>query len=107
MSKNLSCANTTSLDDHLAKLPPDRMKMVLNRAKILSLSVELKDIRKGVGLKKRELADRMGVPKSVVSAIERGDDDISLVMLQRYVQAVNGVLSITIQSPTGLVEAHL
>ncbi|MEU8798791.1 helix-turn-helix transcriptional regulator [Spirillospora sp. NPDC048819] len=54
----------------------------------------LADRRKTIGLSQSEVADRMGVTKSRVSQIERGE--VSTVeAIARYVQALGGQLQIS------------
>ncbi|TDE28565.1 helix-turn-helix transcriptional regulator [Actinomadura sp. 6K520] len=54
----------------------------------------LADRRKAIGLSQSEVADRMGVTKSRVSQIERGE--VSTVeVIARYVEALGGELQIS------------
>ncbi|MFF4236870.1 MULTISPECIES: helix-turn-helix domain-containing protein [Actinomadura] len=54
----------------------------------------LAERRKAIGLSQKEVADRMGVTKSRVSQIERGE--VSTVeAIARYVQAIGGELQIS------------
>lgn len=89
---------TTTLDVHIASLPPQRQEAIINRAKALSMSIELKKLRKANNLKKSELADKMGVFKSTVSEIEQGDE-VSISLLQDYIQALGGELMIVAKMP--------
>lgn len=82
----------------MASLSPERQEIILAHANRLNLSIELKKLRKSANLKKSELADKMGVFKSTVSEIERGDD-VPLSLIQNYIQSLGGELSITAKMP--------
>lgn len=84
----------TTLQSHMDLLPLERQEIVLARVRLISLSIELKKLRKSANLKRSELADKMGVLKSTVSAIERGDE-VPLSLIQNYIQSLGGELSIT------------
>lgn len=88
----------TTLDDHMASLSPERQEIILAQAKRLSLAIELKKLRKAASLKKSELAYKMGVFKSTVSEIERGEE-VPLALLQNYIQSLGGELVITAKMP--------
>jgi predicted transcriptional regulator len=53
---------------------------------------ELVRLRSQLGLSQTDVAARMGTSQSAVARLERGENDIRLSSLQRYVAAVGGDL---------------
>lgn len=94
------------LGDHLAKLSDTRQQKIIHQSKVLSLSIELRNIRKRAGMKKSEVAEKMGVPKSMVSTVERGVD-VPMSILQNYIQAVGGEWVAIIKTPDREVTVNL
>lgn len=48
--------------------------------------------RKDLGLRQEDVAERMGIDKSNVSRIERGDRDLLQSTLRRYLMAIDSVV---------------
>jgi transcriptional regulator with XRE-family HTH domain len=57
--------------------------------------------RKGANLSQQQLADKMGVDRSVVSRIESASDNLSLTKLVRYVEALGPVGEVNIPIKEG------
>lgn len=95
-----------SIDDLIAELPVPRQQKIINKANVLSFSIELRAMRKQAGLKKSQVADKMGMPKSAVSKVERGDD-VPLSVLQGYIQAIGGEWVVIIKTPDREVTVNL
>lgn len=53
---------------------------------------ELVARRRELGLRQEDVAERMGIDKSNVSRIERGDRDLLQSTLRRYLMAINAVV---------------
>ena len=57
-----------------------------------NLMSELVARRKELGLRQEDVAERMGIDKSNVSRIERGDRDLLQSTLRRYLMAIDSVV---------------
>ena len=89
-----------TLDDYMKALPADRQQVINDKAKVLSQSIELAELRRAMELKQTELAALMGVSQANISKVESGKD-IQLSTLQQYVHALGGEVSITAKMPSG------
>ncbi|MFP4473853.1 MAG: helix-turn-helix domain-containing protein [Candidatus Omnitrophota bacterium] len=57
---------------------------------------KLRTRRKQLGLTQRQLAEKLGVSQQVVSHVENGKDNISVLTLKRFADALNSRVSIAI-----------
>jgi predicted XRE-type DNA-binding protein len=80
-------------------LPEERRQSI--EAKTQELGVEymaLQELRKVVGLTQVEVAEKLGMPQSNVSRLEKSSDML-LSTLRSYVEAVGGKMEIAIELP--------
>ena len=59
----------------------------------------LSELRRGLDLTQVQLADRLAVTQENVSQIERGDTDMRVSTLRRYVEALGGRLELRATFP--------
>lgn len=71
----------------------DRVDKIENE---LRLAAGLTALREDAGISQRELADRIGVSQPRIATIERSEN-ITLAVLEQYVEAVGGHLEITVR----------
>lgn len=60
----------------------------------------LTQLRNEVELSQQELADRMGISQPSLSAMERINLNMKLVTLKKYIEAIGGKVSLTVELPT-------
>lgn len=92
-----------TLQDVIAQMPPERQKRVKKMAEESMLEVELQRLRETLELSQQQLADIMGVTQPAVVAIEQRGVDIKLVTLKRYIEAMGGKLSLTVEMKGGTI----
>lgn len=81
-----------------AKVAPGRMAEAKRKLDAYVNAWHLAERRKNAGLTQEEVAEIMGVTKSRVSQIERGEV-ASIPVLARYVEAIGGRLNLTAEFP--------
>ena len=82
------------------KMGPDRVAKAKARAKEIQAEMLLAELRKLEGITQVELAQKLGIKQPAVSQLEQ-QDDMQVSTLQRIVQALGGVLEITVRLPGG------
>jgi ribosome-binding protein aMBF1 (putative translation factor) len=78
-------------DEHAARMADDRANLVR----------ELAGRRQAAGLSQTEIAARMGTSQSAVARLESGTADVRASTLERYVAAVGGRITWTLNRPEG------
>jgi transcriptional regulator with XRE-family HTH domain len=79
--------------EELRRHPRHGPEIERRKAAVLA-GLRLHEIRKDAGLSQAELAERLGITQSRVSALERAED-VKVSTLQGYVAALGGELHIT------------
>ncbi|HVX83484.1 MAG TPA: XRE family transcriptional regulator [Phycisphaerae bacterium] len=82
------------------KIGPKRAAQAKARAKAIQAEMLLTELRKLEGLTQVELAHKLGIKQPAVSQLEQ-QDDMQISTLQRIVNALGGVLEITVRLPGG------
>ena len=82
------------------RLRNERLRKAKARAKEIQAEMLLAELRKLEGLTQVELAQKLGIKQPAVSQLEQ-QDDMQVSTLQRIVQAMGGVLEITVRLPGG------
>jgi DNA-binding XRE family transcriptional regulator len=67
----------------------------------------LRDLRRELDLTQAEMADRLSVSQENVSQIERGESDIRVSTLSRYVEALGGQLEVRAVFPDACVQLRV
>lgn len=87
----------TTLDDALAKLPPERRERIERAAAVEVREIRaLRAIREAAGATQEELARKLGVNQTAISKMERRKG-VSMTNLMRVVQAVGGEIDIAVR----------
>ena len=80
-------------------LPPERQQRIKERA---ATRIEeyrtLQELRKAAGLTQAKVSQKLSIPQSNVSRLEK-NSDMLLSTLQSYVTALGGKLSLTVELP--------
>ena len=79
--------------DLKARMSPERQKRMRERTDALLLEMDLRELRKLVGVTQAQLAERLNTSQGEVSQAERRDDK-RLSTLRRYVEALGGQVEI-------------
>lgn len=88
---------TTSLEELLDRLPPNRRAEVEKEAEILILDYRIQQIFEEL----QQMTIEMSTKQPTLSAIENRGTDIKLTTLKRYVETMGGKLRIDVELPTG------
>ncbi|HHR6079633.1 TPA: helix-turn-helix domain-containing protein [Providencia alcalifaciens] len=67
----------------------------------LVLETGLQLLREELNISQKTLANNLGVSQPAITQIEQRGNDIKLSTLKRYIEAMGGKLSLTIELPTG------
>ncbi|CDL83475.1 helix-turn-helix domain-containing protein [Xenorhabdus cabanillasii] len=67
----------------------------------LVLETGLQQLRQELNISQQKLADSLGISQPAITQIEQRGNDIKLVTLKRYVEAMGSKLSLTVELPTG------
>ena len=90
----------TNLDEMLAKRPVDRAAVDAHKERMLGevRAYALRELREAQHLTQVDVAGRLHVAQTRVSALERGDiDRVSVDTLRRYAEALGGRLRVEVE----------
>ncbi|MGX2975129.1 helix-turn-helix domain-containing protein [Ursidibacter arcticus] len=90
-----------TLNQYLSELSPQRQANIQAKADELMLEMGLAMLREELNLSQQALAQALGISQPAVVQIEQRGNEIKLATLKRYVEAMGGKLSLTVQLPTG------
>ena len=95
----------TTLEDELAKLPPERRARIEARTNELHREViALRTLREMLNLTQSELAQRMGVKQPEISKLENGERRLTLDTLSSVIASLGGEWELTVKLPdTGAI----
>jgi transcriptional regulator with XRE-family HTH domain len=82
------------------KMGPARVAKAKARAREIQAEMLLAELRKLEGVTQVELAEKLGIKQPAVSQLEQ-QDDMQVSTLRRIVQALGGILEITVRLPGG------
>ena len=91
----------TTLDEMMAKLPPERQARIHERTQELILEMGLSQIREDLELSQKELAEALGISQPAVAQIEQRGNELKLSTLKRYVETMGGKLKLAVEMPNG------
>jgi transcriptional regulator with XRE-family HTH domain len=87
-----------TFSDHLKKLPASRRARIEDAARQKITAIRLQHAREEVGVTQGELAERLHMSQPALSRFERRPN-ITMNVLQRYVEALGGKLEINVLMP--------
>ncbi|WP_035067901.1 helix-turn-helix transcriptional regulator [Nitratidesulfovibrio termitidis] len=82
----------------IAALPEDRREIIRKRTAELRMEMNLRELRRGLGISQKALAAALDVSQATVSKQERSGD-MQISTLCQIVHALGGTLRITAQLP--------
>lgn len=93
MSKNFK--------DLMAELPQEQQQKVKQMADEMRMELQLYRIREELEISQQQMAEALNIKQPSVVALEKRGNDIRLSSVKRYVEAMGGVLNLSVQLPTG------
>ncbi|MBQ0533711.1 MULTISPECIES: helix-turn-helix domain-containing protein [Providencia] len=90
-----------SLHDVIAERCPESQARINELADEMILATGLQLMREELNISQKMLASRLGISQPAITQIEQRGNDLKLATLKRYVEAIGGKLSLTIELPTG------
>ncbi|QLB45314.1 helix-turn-helix domain-containing protein [Mannheimia pernigra] len=90
-----------TLSQYISELPVERQARIKEKADELILETGLAMLRDEVNLSQQKLAEVLGVSQPAVAQIEQRGNDIKLITLKRYIEAMQGTLKLAVTMPTG------
>lgn len=90
-----------TLNQFLSELPVERQKAIQEKADELILETGIAMLREELNLSQQQIANLLGISQPAVVQIEQRGNDIKLATLKRYVEAMGGKLSLSVELPTG------
>ena len=86
-------------DEEFAKLPKERQEKIKRGAEEMMIDLQLHNIREELEMTQKQLADALGIAQPSVVALEKRGKDIKLSSLKRYIEAMGGKLSLSVELP--------
>ncbi|MFJ1219511.1 helix-turn-helix domain-containing protein, partial [Yersinia enterocolitica] len=80
---------------------PESQKRIKEMADEMILETGLQMMREELQLSQKSLAKTMGVSQPAITQIEQRGNDVKLATLKRYIEAMGGKLSLTVELPDG------
>jgi transcriptional regulator with XRE-family HTH domain len=91
----------STLNELMASRSAESKARIKERTDKLRREIILSKLREEFSLSQTELAIAMGVKQPTLAKIERTSNDPKLSTLKRYVEAMGGKLSLTVELPNG------
>ncbi len=85
----------------MAELPPEQQNKVKEMAQEMRMELQLYRIREVLEISQQQIAQAMNIKQPSVVALEKRGNDVRLSSVKRYVEAMGGVLNLSVQLPTG------
>ncbi|MGG4664801.1 helix-turn-helix domain-containing protein [Providencia vermicola] len=90
-----------TLRDVIAKRSPKSQSRIKALTEEMILETGLQLLREELNISQKMLAENLGISQPAITQIEQRGNDLKLATLKRYVEAMGGKLSLTIELPTG------
>ncbi|NRD30317.1 helix-turn-helix transcriptional regulator [Shewanella sp. DC2-4] len=91
----------SNLNELMAKRSVESKVRIKKRTDELRREIVLSLLREELNISQTELAAAMGVKQPTLAKIEKSDNDPRLSTLKRYIEAMGGKLSLTVEMPAG------
>lgn len=85
----------------MSELPTDQQVKVKELAQEMRMELQLYRIREELEISQQQIAEALNIKQPSVVALEKRGNDIRLSSVKRYVEAMGGVLNLSVQLPTG------
>ncbi|WP_151994418.1 helix-turn-helix domain-containing protein [Buttiauxella massiliensis] len=89
------------LQDVISEFSPEDQTDIWKMAQVMVLETGLQLMREELSLSQKQVAEKMGVSQPAIAAIEQRGNDLKLLTLKRYIEAMGGQLSLLVQLPEG------
>ena len=83
----------------MAKLPQEEREKIRQIKEEMMIDLQLHNIREELEITQKELAETLGIAQPSVVALEKRGKDIKLSSLKRYIEAMGGKLSLSVELP--------
>ncbi|MBR3425121.1 MAG: XRE family transcriptional regulator [Neisseriaceae bacterium] len=83
----------------MAELPKERQEKIRKMSEEMMIDLQLQHIREELEITQKELAESLGIAQPSVVALEKRGKDIKLSSLKRYIEAMGGKLSLSVELP--------
>lgn len=90
-----------TLRDAIAARSPESQARIKEMADDMILETGLQLMREDLQLSQKSLAEAMGVSQPAVTQIEQRGNEVKIATLKRYIEAMGGKLSLTVDLPDG------
>ncbi|MGP2427812.1 helix-turn-helix domain-containing protein [Yersinia sp. 2538 StPb PI] len=90
-----------TLREAIASRSPESQARIKEMAEEMILETGLQLMREELQLSQKTLAESMGVSQPAITQIEQRGNDVKLATLKRYIEAMGGKLSLTVEFPEG------
>ena len=83
----------------MAELPQEEQEKIRQIKEEMMIDLQLQRIREELEITQKELAESLGIAQPSVVALEKRGKDIKLSSLKRYIEAMGGKLSLSVELP--------
>ncbi|KGA31337.1 transcriptional regulator [Pectobacterium brasiliense] len=90
-----------TLKEFIAQQSPESQSRIKEMADEMILETGLQMLREELQLSQKTVANVMGVTQPSITQIEQRGNDVKLATLKRYIEAMGGKLSLTVELPNG------
>ncbi|MCE9730648.1 helix-turn-helix domain-containing protein [Pectobacterium sp. IFB5596] len=90
-----------TLKEFIAAQSPESQTRIKEMADEMILETGLQMLREELQLSQKTVADAMGIKQPAITQIEQRGNDVKLATLKRYIEAMGGKLSLTVELPNG------
>ncbi|MBC8949895.1 helix-turn-helix domain-containing protein [Xenorhabdus sp. TS4] len=90
-----------TLKDAIAERSLDSQLRIKDLTDEMTLEIGLQLLREELNISQKNLANSLGISQPAITQIEQRGNDVKLATLKRYIEAMGGKLSLTVQLPTG------
>ena len=85
----------------MAELPAEQHAKVKEMAQEMRMELQLHRISEELEISQQQIAEALNIKQPSVVALEKRGNDVRLSSVKRYVEAMGGVLNLSVQLPTG------
>lgn len=83
----------------MAELPKKQQEKIRKMSEEMMIDLQLQHIREELEITQKELAESLSIAQPSVVALEKRGKDIKLSSLKRYIEAMGGKLSLSVELP--------
>ncbi|MBN6065248.1 XRE family transcriptional regulator [Aggregatibacter actinomycetemcomitans] len=94
---------SVNFKDLMAELPQEQQAKVKEMAEEMRMELQLHRIREELEISQQQMAEALNIKQPSVVALEKRGNDIRLSSVKRYVEAMGGVLNLSVKLPTGKI----